>query len=110
MSELSLAIVAARKGANVSLRATAVAVDISPALLSLIEQGKHVPPREVVIRLALHLRADPDQWCGLAGRISDEAESSFARLAAEKPEYFRFLRSLVSGVQTNVPARNTLGA
>jgi len=109
MSELGQAIVAARQRCHKTLRSTARETGASPSLLSLIERGKHVPPPDLVIRLAQALGADPDQWCGLAGRISVEAESTFARLAAEKPEYFRFLRSLISGVQTDVPTRSDPG-
>lgn len=84
-------ILQARKAQRRTLRETAKAAMISPALLSLIEQDKHVPSRDVIVRLANLLNGDPDRWCGLAGRVTPELEARLARLANEEPEFFRKL-------------------
>lgn len=84
-----------RTGIHKTLRSTAKEADISAALLSLIETDKHVPPKEVIVRLAYLLDADVDRWCGLAGKITAEAEESLARLARENPEFYRYFRTMI---------------
>ena len=85
----------ARREAHKTLRSAAKEADLSAALLSLIERDKHVPPKQVIARLALLLGADPDRWCGLAGKITAEAEESLAKFARENPEFYRFLRTMI---------------
>jgi len=79
----------ARRAKKQTLRALAAEVGISAALLSLIEQEKHVPPKEVIVRLAEHLGADSTEWCAAAGQITPDAERKLARLARDEPLYFR---------------------
>ena len=95
MESLGQAVAFARKERHKTLRSTAVEIGVSASLLSLVEQNKHVPSREVIEALARVLGGDPDKWCGLAGRITPAAEASLAKLAMEKPEFFRFLRGMV---------------
>lgn len=86
---LGYAIREARRRLRITLVDTAKTAGVSTGLLSLIEQGKHVPPRPVIARLAHVLDGDADEWCALIGRITPEAESWFAKLASEKPELYR---------------------
>lgn len=96
MSEsLGRVIVDARKSKRYTLRGLAKRVGISPALLSLIERSEHRPKREVLAKLAAQLDGDVDQWAGLMGRITIDAEQAFATLAKEKPEIFRMMRSML---------------
>lgn len=88
-------LVGLRRAHNKTLRTLAREVDVSAALLSLIERGKHVPNRELVVRLAKALDADADRLCGMCGRITAEAEQSFAALARSRPEFFRYFRTLI---------------
>jgi len=82
------------------LRAAAAKADISPALLSLIERDLHVPPKEVLVRLAGVLEGDADQWCGLIGTITPDTEAALARKAVENPDFFRTMVGQ-SGVLTH---------
>ena len=86
---------ARRAEARKTLRSTARESRISASLLSLIEQNKHVASRQVIERLATVLDADADRWCGLAGKITAEAEESLAKLARERPEFFREFRAVL---------------
>lgn len=88
-------ILSRRRKAHKTLRFTAQEADISASLLSLIEREKHTPSREVIERLASVLGGDVDRWCGLAGRITTEAEESLAKLAIEQPEFYRQFRTIV---------------
>ncbi len=78
-----------------TLRGTAAEAKISPSLLSLVVQDKHVPSRKVIVALATTLNSDRDHWCGLAGRISPEAEATLAKIASEQPEFFRNLKGMI---------------
>ena len=96
-------VVAARRSRRKTLRSLAREVDISAALLSLIERDKHRPPSRVITRLAGALGGDADQWCGLAGRIAPDIEANLAGLAKEDPESYRlFLRTLPARGRLNV--------
>jgi transcriptional regulator with XRE-family HTH domain len=64
-------------------------VGVSPALLSLTEQDKHVPPKELIVKLAQLLGGDADQWCGMAGKITPKAEAHLAKMAKDDPMFFR---------------------
>ena len=92
---LGQAIRGARRALGKTLRSTAAEAKISAALLSLVERDKHTPSREVIVAIAKKLGGDPDHWCGLAGKITPDAEGVLANLAKEKPEFFRFLRTLI---------------
>jgi transcriptional regulator with XRE-family HTH domain len=87
--ELGEMIAKARRDAKKTLRNVATAADISPSLLSLIENGKHMPPKEVIVRLAKELDGNVDFWCGAAGMIAPDAERRLAKLAKEEPALFR---------------------
>ena len=78
-----------RRKSRLTLRSAAANLDVSPSLLSLIEQDKHVPPADLITKLARMFGGDPDQWCGLAGTLTPGAEASLAEIAKEQPEYFR---------------------
>lgn len=89
MVTLGTEILAARKKKRITLRFLANSLKVSPSLLSLIEHDKQKPSKELVVKLASVLESDPDEWCGLAGMITPEAESHFANLAREDPMFFR---------------------
>ena len=93
MDGLPELIVAARKRKARTLRTLATEANISPALLSLIERGKHRPSKEILARLAGLLDADPDQWCGLLGKLTPEAERCLAAFAKDDPRAFRRMMS-----------------
>lgn len=78
-----------------TLRATAKEAGVSPGLLSMIEQDKHAPTRELISRLADLLEGDVEQWCGLAGKVTPETESAMARLARTNPDFLRTLRAMI---------------
>ena len=81
----------ARNATGKTLRATAQELSISSGLLSLIEQDKHVPPKKLIVAIAKHLGASPDDWCALAGKLAPRVEASLAKIARERPHYFRTL-------------------
>lgn len=87
----------ARKKAKRTLHSLSDEVEISAGLLSLIEQDKHVPPKERIVRLAQVLGADPDKWCGLAGKVTPNAEARLARIASDDPIFFRSMLSKKRG-------------
>ena len=89
MESLAQHIVAARLENRKTLRGLAGEVGVSPTLLSFIEHGRQQPSKELVVKLATLLGADPDEWCGLLGKITPQAEKSLARLAREDPAFFR---------------------
>ena len=88
-SSLGKSLHEARRAKKKTLRGLASEIGISAALLSLIEQGKHVPPKELIARLAQHLGGDPTQWCALAGQVTPDAERKLAQIAREDPIFFR---------------------
>ena len=77
------------------MRALAKEIGVSASLLSLIEQGGHVPPRRLIVALAETLEGNPDEWCALVGRITPEAEETLAGLAKEEPHIYRSFRTLL---------------
>jgi len=79
----------ARKRSRKTLHALGQEIGASPALLSLIEQGKHVPPKELITKLAAALGGDADRWCGLVGVLTPDAEAALAKIAKDDPLYFR---------------------
>lgn len=81
----------ARRAQGATLRAFAAKMQISASLLSLIEQGEHMPDSELITRLATALGQDADYWCGLAGTLTPCAERSLADLARRDPEFFRIM-------------------
>jgi len=89
MDKLGREIVAARAKQHKTLRGLAREAGISPALLSLIEHGKHVPDKALVVRLANLLNADSDYLCALIGQITPTAEKHLARIAEVDPSFFR---------------------
>lgn len=92
-NDLGNAVHVARKQAGLTLQQVGAKIEASAGLLSLIEQGKHVPPREMIAKLARLLGADADIWCGLAGKVTVEAEKQFARIARENPSFYRTMLS-----------------
>ncbi len=89
MKTLGQHIVAERKKQSKTLRKLAAEVNVSPALLSLIERDKHQSSKEVVVRLAMALNSDADRWCALIGKITPDAENQLAKLAENDPVFFR---------------------
>jgi transcriptional regulator with XRE-family HTH domain len=79
----------ARRAQKKTLRTVALDLGISASLLSLIEQDKHVPPKQLIAKLADYLRGEADLWCALAGQLSPETEASFAKIARDDPIFFR---------------------
>lgn len=82
-------IAGARQHSKKSLRSLASEVDCSPALLSLIEHGKHTPAPVLIVRLALALGENKDEWCGLAGRVAPDIEAALAKIATKEPSRYR---------------------
>jgi len=80
-----------RETAAKTLSQLALTLDVSPAVLSLIERDRRAPSRDLLIRLARELNADEHHWLGLADTISPEVEQSLARLARTEPHFFRRL-------------------
>lgn len=91
MSALGLEVRNARRRLRFTLTYTASKCGISPATLSLIERGLQTPSPHQIVKMATVLRSDADQWCGLIGKITPEAEKWFAQIAAEDPHLFRTL-------------------
>ena len=77
-----------------TLCAVAKKVDVSAALLSMIENNNHQPKRKLIVELAEVLDGDADYWCSLAGRVTPESEKTFAELAREDPDAYRYFRTL----------------
>ncbi len=86
---LGVVIRAARKRRRITLRAFARTMDISPSLLSLIEHDEHVPPSELIARMAKVAGEDPDLWCGLVGKLTPATQSSLSRLGRTDPVFLR---------------------
>jgi transcriptional regulator with XRE-family HTH domain len=72
-----------------NLRPTAHELGISPGLLSLIERDRHRPRKQLIARIARLLGEDADDWCALAGVVSPQTEAMIAKVAREKPLFFR---------------------
>jgi transcriptional regulator with XRE-family HTH domain len=89
MLSLGKTISEARKRHRKTLHALSEEVGVSPALLSLTEQDKHVPPKELIVKLATVLGGDADHWCGLAGKVTPSVEKSLAKIAKDDPIFFR---------------------
>jgi transcriptional regulator with XRE-family HTH domain len=89
MQSLGRTIYEARRAQKKTLHAVSQQVGVSPALLSLTEQDKHVPPMALIVLLAEVLKGDADRWCGLAGKMTPDAEATFARIAKDNPIFFR---------------------
>ena len=87
-------IVAKRRAKHMTLCVLAEKLEVSAALLSMIERRNHIPKSELIVRLAKVLDGDADYWCSLAGRVTPAAEKTFAELAREDPETYRFFRTL----------------
>ena len=91
--KLGATIHVARKRAKRTLHSLSEEVGISAGLLSLIEQDKHVPPKDRIVSLARALGADPDKWCGLVGKVTPDAEARLAKIASDDPIFFRSMLS-----------------
>ena len=89
MESLGQIIHAARKSKRFTLQQLGQQIDASAGLLSLIEQDKHIPPNNVIVKLAELLGGDANQWCGMAGKVTPNAEKAFAKIAREDPVFFR---------------------
>lgn len=79
-----------------TLRTLAATVGVSPALLSLIEQNKHVPQADLVCKLATVLGSNPDAWCAMIGRLNPAVESRLVDLARNDPKAFHLFRTRLS--------------
>lgn len=93
MESLGQIVHKARKAQKKTLHKLSAEADVSPGLLSLIEQDKHTPPKELIVRLAQVLKGDADQWCGLVGKITPNAEATLAEVAKTQPIFFRKMLS-----------------
>jgi transcriptional regulator with XRE-family HTH domain len=89
MATLGQTIHEARRAQKKTLHNVSEQVGVSPALLSLTEQDKHIPPKALIVRLAEVLKGDADQWCGLAGKVTPNAEATLAEVAKDNPIFFR---------------------
>lgn len=89
METLGQHVADARRKAHKTLRSLARDADVSPTLLSFIEHGKHEPSKELVVRLAGILGADPDYWCALLGKVTPEVEQKLAAIAKDNPVFYR---------------------
>lgn len=81
----------AREAAGKTLKQVAIAVEVSPAVLSLLERDRRPPSRDLLIRLARELDTDEHHWLGMANTISPELEKRLANLARTEPHFFRRL-------------------
>jgi len=79
----------ARKMRRKTLHVLSEEIGVSPGLLSIIEQDKHIPPTELIVRLAGALGGDADQWCSLIGKVTPKAEAAFSKIAKDDPMFFR---------------------
>lgn len=86
----------ARRRREMTLRTLAATVDVSPALLSLIEQDKHVPQAELVCKLAAVFGSNPDAWCAMIGRLDPGVESQLVDIARNDPKAFHLFRTRLS--------------
>jgi len=98
MKSLGQTIYEFRKREQKTLHALSRKIGVSPALLSLVEQDKHVPPKELIVKLAHALNGDADRWCGLAGKITPKAEATLAEIAKNDPLFFRSMINRKRGV------------
>jgi transcriptional regulator with XRE-family HTH domain len=89
MESLGRTIHDARKAQKKTLHVVSEQVGVSPGLLSLIEQNKHIPPKELIVTLAEVLNGDANGWCALIGKITPDAEAAFAQVAKDRPIFFR---------------------
>ena len=89
MLSLGRTISEARKKHRKTLHVLSEEVGVSAGLLSLTEQDKHVPPKELIVKLAAALGGDADRWCGLAGKVTPYVEAKLAEIAKDDPILFR---------------------
>jgi transcriptional regulator with XRE-family HTH domain len=97
MESLGVEITKGRLSKGFTLRAFAKEIGVSASLLSLIEQDKQVPQKELLVLITTKLGLDVDEMFSKIGKITPSAEASFAKVASDDPIYFRQLLSRTRG-------------
>jgi len=95
-----------RRAGGYSLRGFAATVGVSPAYVSVIEQGKVCPPAVGhVLRMAYVLREDPDRLIALSGRMPEDV----AEIIRKQPEAIHALLRAVKGLRAEELGRIAAG-
>jgi transcriptional regulator with XRE-family HTH domain len=89
----------ARLNRQITLRAFAKQIGVSPALETQIEKDRTVPSGEVIQRIAAALELDEDALCGLAGKLTASAQRIFSRVARSDPKFFRTMLDRIGGAR-----------
>jgi transcriptional regulator with XRE-family HTH domain len=80
-----------------SLRKFAQLVGVSPTYLSQVEQSNVDPPTaERVRRMAEILGEDVDEWCALAGRLSEDLPEIIREEPKGVPDLLRAVRGMTA--------------
>ncbi|MFC1657268.1 helix-turn-helix domain-containing protein [Candidatus Moduliflexota bacterium] len=88
-----------REAKEITLRAFAVKVGVSPTYISFLERDElKTPPREEVIRsIAGVLKQDEDELLALAGRIAGDLSDAIAQNPREMAAFLRVAKDLPGG-------------
>jgi transcriptional regulator with XRE-family HTH domain len=94
---LGTVIRSSRQRQQITLRTFAKRLGISPAFQTLIEQDRSMPDAQLIQRIARELELDPDQLCGLAGKLTPQVQKKLSQLARGDPKYFRSMLNKMAG-------------
>jgi len=84
-----------RTGREISLRAFAKQIDMSPTYLSKVERGEFPPPAEQKVKaMADALDQDPDELLALAGRVASDLPKIIQRAPREMATFLRTAKGL----------------
>lgn len=86
-----------RLGKRITLRELAKRLGISPAFQTQIEKDQSVPTSELIERIAKELELDANELCGLAGKLTPDAQRTLSRLARRDPKIFRSMIERMGG-------------
>jgi hypothetical protein len=63
----------------------------------MIEQDQHIPPSDIIVRIAHRLETDPDFLCALAGKLSKTTERKLVTVARKDIKFFRQMIDRIGG-------------
>jgi transcriptional regulator with XRE-family HTH domain len=77
-----------------SLRQCALRWNIEPSYLSKIERDELIPGEELVVKIALDLKADKDVWLAMVGKISGDLREIISKRPALFASLLREIKDL----------------
>ena len=84
-----------RTDREISLRAFARQIGMSPTYLSKVERGEFLPPAEEKVKaMARALEQDPDELLALAGRVASDLPDIIRRTPRQMANFLRTARGL----------------